>query len=62
MYERKAYSVPTWGTVRGRDIHLACANEEEATVAWARFAMPAESGKGKNCEQCGLPLSEQPDP
>ncbi len=60
--ENKAFSQPTWGTVRGHDIHLACATPEEATVAWGRFAMPSESGQGKDCERCGVSLAEVPDP
>lgn len=58
---RGGYNI-TWGIVRGRKIHVACAEPEEATMCWAGFHGPRHDNASDPCERCGLPLNQTPDP
>lgn len=58
----KDYYDITWGTLRGEDIHVACATPEESTLTWGRFAGPAQAAPDKDCPRCGVSLAEVPDP
>lgn len=49
------------GTVRGQKIHFACATEEEIMLTWLNF-WDEERAPDENCERCGRPLKEVPDP
>lgn len=50
------------GICRGQKIHLACATEEEAMVAWTAFWREGDPRVKGKCERCDKPLNEVPEP
>jgi hypothetical protein len=49
------------GKVRGECIHFDCATDEEMTLTWMAF-FTEEAAKDLDCDRCGRPLNEVPDP
>lgn len=48
---------PSWGNVRGRNIHMACASQDEIRMCWRGFYGPDHDGATEPCEECGRPLN-----
>lgn len=49
---------PSWGIVRARTIHMACASQKEITMCWRGFFGPDHDGADQPCDECGRPLNE----